>query len=70
MPIEFSDFGKGQPLVLIAGPCVIESEEHVHRMASGIRDARRLGVIARTWALAPITRHPLSVGAKSLPPPT
>ena len=39
MPIEFapSDFGK--PLVLIAGPCVIESEEHVHRMARGIREA-------------------------------
>ena len=28
-----------QPLVLIAGPCVIESEEHVHRMARGIREA-------------------------------
>src|SRR5262249_17620482 len=26
-------------LVLIAGPCVIESEEHVHKMARGIRDA-------------------------------
>jgi len=25
--------------VLIAGPCVIESEEHVYRMAFGIRDA-------------------------------
>jgi len=25
--------------VLIAGPCVIESEEHVHRMARGIRNA-------------------------------
>jgi 2-dehydro-3-deoxyphosphooctonate aldolase (KDO 8-P synthase) len=25
--------------VLIAGPCVIESEEHVHRMARGIREA-------------------------------
>ena len=37
MPIEFADFGKR--LVLIAGPCVIESEEHVHRMAHGIRDA-------------------------------
>ena len=37
MPIEFSDFKKR--LVLIAGPCVIESEEHVHRMARGIRDA-------------------------------
>ena len=37
MPIEFADFGKR--LVLIAGPCVIESEEHVHRMARGIREA-------------------------------
>ena len=34
--IEFSQFGNGQPLVLIAGPCVIESEEHVHRMARAI----------------------------------
>jgi len=37
--IEFSDFGPGKPLALIAGPCVIESEEHVHRMARGIREA-------------------------------
>jgi 2-dehydro-3-deoxyphosphooctonate aldolase (KDO 8-P synthase) len=37
VPIEFADFGKR--LVLIAGPCVIESEEHVHRMARGIRRA-------------------------------
>ena len=37
MPIEFAVFGKR--LVLIAGPCVIESEEHVHRMARGIRKA-------------------------------
>ena len=39
----FSAFGRAggvpQPLVLIAGPCVIESEEHVHRMAQGIRQA-------------------------------
>ena len=39
MPIDYSAFGAGQPLVLIAGPCVIESEEHVHRMARGIRDS-------------------------------
>jgi len=39
VPIEFADFAAGRPLVLIAGPCVIESEEHVHRMARGIRDA-------------------------------
>jgi 2-dehydro-3-deoxyphosphooctonate aldolase (KDO 8-P synthase) len=37
VPIEFSDFRKR--LVLIAGPCVIESEKHVHRMARGIREA-------------------------------
>ena len=37
--IEFSAFGAAKPLVLIAGPCVIESEEHVHRMARGIREA-------------------------------
>jgi 2-dehydro-3-deoxyphosphooctonate aldolase (KDO 8-P synthase) len=29
-------FGGGQPFALIAGPCVIESEEHVHRMAAAI----------------------------------
>jgi 2-dehydro-3-deoxyphosphooctonate aldolase (KDO 8-P synthase) len=39
VPIEFSAIGHGKPLVLIAGPCVIESEEHVHRMARGIREA-------------------------------
>jgi len=36
VPIEFSDFAAGKPLVLIAGPCVIEREEHVHRMARAI----------------------------------
>jgi 2-dehydro-3-deoxyphosphooctonate aldolase (KDO 8-P synthase) len=36
--IDFETFRRG-PLVLIAGPCVIESEEHVHRMAEGIRQA-------------------------------
>jgi len=30
--------GRGQPLVLIAGPCVIESEEHVHFLAGEIRN--------------------------------
>jgi len=35
--IEFADFSAGRPLVLIAGPCVIESEAHVHLMAHGIR---------------------------------
>jgi len=35
--IEFADFSARRPLVLIAGPCVIESEEHVHLMAHGIR---------------------------------
>ena len=30
-------FGAGHPIALIGGPCVIESEEHVHRMADAIR---------------------------------
>ncbi|HYO83295.1 MAG TPA: 3-deoxy-8-phosphooctulonate synthase [Bryobacteraceae bacterium] len=34
MPVEF---GAGRPLGLIAGPCVIESEEHVRFLASSIR---------------------------------
>jgi 2-dehydro-3-deoxyphosphooctonate aldolase (KDO 8-P synthase) len=34
--IEFASFREPAQLVLIAGPCVIESEEHVHRMADGI----------------------------------
>ena len=37
MAIEFSRFAHGQGLALIAGPCVIESEEHTHRMARAIR---------------------------------
>jgi len=39
VPIDFAAFGAGRPLVLIAGPCVIESEEHAHHMARGIREA-------------------------------
>ncbi len=39
MAIEYSRFAQGQGLTLIAGPCVIESEEHVHRMARLIRQA-------------------------------
>jgi 2-dehydro-3-deoxyphosphooctonate aldolase (KDO 8-P synthase) len=31
--------GEGQPLALIAGPCVIESEEHVHFLAREIQKA-------------------------------
>ena len=38
MPIDFARFEGKQPFVLIAGPCVIESEEHVHRMARSIRE--------------------------------
>lgn len=30
-------FGGGAPLALIAGPCVIESEEHIHFLAGEIR---------------------------------
>src|SRR5678815_5652760 len=37
MPIQFSDFLEG--LVLIGGPCVIESEAHVQFMAGAIRDS-------------------------------
>ena len=33
--------GAGQPLVLIAGPCVIESAEHALRLAEGIADIAR-----------------------------
>ena len=31
------EIGKGHPLALIAGPCVIESEEHVHYLAREIQ---------------------------------
>jgi 2-dehydro-3-deoxyphosphooctonate aldolase (KDO 8-P synthase) len=31
-------FGGGAPIALIAGPCVIETEEHVHFMAKAIRE--------------------------------
>ncbi len=34
--IQFEDFLDPERLVLLAGPCVIESEEHVHRMADAI----------------------------------
>ncbi len=37
--------GRGRPLVLIAGPCVIESESHALQMASSIANvARRVGL--------------------------
>ncbi len=36
MAIDYASFGRGRPLVLIAGPCVIESEEHVLKMARAI----------------------------------
>ncbi len=41
--ISYSHFGANQPLVLIAGPCVIESEEHVLHMA------RQIGRIAGSF---------------------
>jgi 2-dehydro-3-deoxyphosphooctonate aldolase (KDO 8-P synthase) len=34
--MQVPDFGKGRGLALIAGPCVIESEEHVHFLAAEI----------------------------------
>ena len=37
--------GDGAPLALIAGPCVIESEQHAHDIARRVADiARRVGV--------------------------
>ena len=36
--IRFEDFQIPEKLVLIAGPCVIESEEHVHCMADAISE--------------------------------
>ncbi len=36
MSIRFEDFQNPGKLVLIAGPCVIESEDHVHFMADAI----------------------------------
>lgn len=49
MPVELItpsgeriQFGGGAPLALIAGPCVIESEEHLHLLASEIK--RRVGL--------------------------
>ena len=41
MSIRFEDFVDPAPLVLMAGPCVIESEEHVNRMADAISGDRR-----------------------------
>jgi 2-dehydro-3-deoxyphosphooctonate aldolase (KDO 8-P synthase) len=46
-PIQFAGLtmGGGAPLLLIAGPCVIESEAHAVGLAIAIRDiARRAGV--------------------------
>jgi 2-dehydro-3-deoxyphosphooctonate aldolase (KDO 8-P synthase) len=46
-PIEFAGLrvGGGAPLLLIAGPCVIESESHAIGIAQAVRDiARRAGV--------------------------
>ena len=36
MAISYESFGGGRPLVLIAGPCVIESEAHTCKMARAI----------------------------------
>ena len=39
--IDAITIGRGHPLVLIAGPCVIESEEHTLRLAAALRDICR-----------------------------
>jgi 2-dehydro-3-deoxyphosphooctonate aldolase (KDO 8-P synthase) len=46
-PIQFAGLtvGGGSPLLLVAGPCVIESEAHAVGLAQALRDiARRAGV--------------------------
>ena len=46
-PIQFGGFsiGSGSQLLLIAGPCVIESESHAIETALAVRDAaRRVGI--------------------------
>lgn len=46
-PIQFGGLsvGGGSPLLLIAGPCVIESESHAVETALAVRDvARRVGI--------------------------
>jgi 2-dehydro-3-deoxyphosphooctonate aldolase (KDO 8-P synthase) len=46
-PVQFAGLsaGHGNPLLLIAGPCVIESEAHALHLATVVRDvARRTGV--------------------------
>ena len=35
---EIIGFGGSHPIALIAGPCVVESEQHVHFMAKAIRE--------------------------------
>ncbi|MGH9674612.1 MAG: 3-deoxy-8-phosphooctulonate synthase [Bryobacteraceae bacterium] len=42
-------FGDRAPLVLIAGPCVIESEEHVHVLAAEIRRVAGLFVFKASF---------------------
>ena len=45
MPIDYADFGAGKPLVLIAGPCVIESQTLVESVAGALQEmTQRLGI--------------------------
>jgi 2-dehydro-3-deoxyphosphooctonate aldolase (KDO 8-P synthase) len=47
VPVQLGDItiGGGAPLVLIAGPCVIESEAHAHDLAARLVEiARRAGI--------------------------
>jgi 2-dehydro-3-deoxyphosphooctonate aldolase (KDO 8-P synthase) len=43
IPVALGDFsiGEGHPLVLIAGPCVIESDQHAHDLAGRIVEIAR-----------------------------
>ncbi len=47
LPVQLNDItiGGGAPIVLIAGPCVIESESHAHELAGRLQEiARRVGI--------------------------
>ena len=45
IPVELGDIaiGGGRPLVLIAGPCVIESEQHATDLAGRLVEITRRG---------------------------
>ena len=52
--VEIGNFtvGTGQPLFLIAGPCVIESERHAFKMAARLAQLGRLDVAYNNAGIA------------------